>query len=267
MGSYPLDGLHYSCGNRYAQELGIALDDDPIRALQRLQRNAKELADRFSAAANAGGPDFTGSDRSGMVSVTIQRDGMPVDVRLQPEWRNKLSSAALSAAIVEAFTNAITARLSAWGEAMARPSPAGEAEAGEPDWSSQVQLGDPTSRQSGAAIRDLLDLLNEVDSRMSDYAASVEASATRSITGENSSRTVRVTMTAGALAAVAIDAEWLRAARHDRIADAVAEALAAAHRAAQDGRERILDELPAFRRLQHLTESPQTLLREIGLLR
>ncbi|MEV8506288.1 YbaB/EbfC family nucleoid-associated protein [Actinoplanes sp. NPDC051475] len=241
-------------------------DDDPIRGLQQLQRDAEDLARRFSAAASAGAHDFTGTDRAGMVTIAIEADGKPVDVTLRPEWRDKLSASQLPEAITEAYTNAVTARLSAWAEGMAQPS-SGEAEAVEPEWQSRVELGDPSSRQSTAAIRDLVDLLNEVDSRMPDFAASVEASATRSITGENVSRTVRVTMTGGALAAVSIDSEWLRTSQHDRIADAVAEALAAAHRAARDERERIFDESPAFGRLQRLTASPQSLLREIGLIR
>ncbi|MEV6595562.1 hypothetical protein AB0M36_01705 [Actinoplanes sp. NPDC051346] len=243
------------------------VDDDQLRTLRQLQQEAEGLAQRLSAAAHAAGAgEFTGTDTVGVVTVTIRADGTPNEVTLRQDWRDRIGDGELSSAVMAAHGQAITARLSAWGAGLEQGTPPEAPSVPQPALFESAEPGDPTSRQSALALRDLLDLLNEVDSRMPALTASLEAVG-QPVTAENLSRTVRVTLTAGSLSAVTIDRDWLRSAHHDRLGDALAEALAAAHRAERDRRERIFDAEPAVTRLQRLTGSPETLLREIGLIR
>lgn len=242
-------------------------DDDHVQGLRELQREAESLAHLLSAAAGAGGNVFTGADSSGAVEITISADGVPVDVRLRQDWRDALGATGLGAAIVAASTAAVTARLTAWGAAMAEQRDTDRPSKDDPGWLAQAEPGDPSSRQSELALQSLLDLLNEVDDRMPAAAEAAQVATTQPVTSANLARTVEVTMTAGTVTVVYFNDRWLRTAGHDRIADALAETLKAAHHATARQQDRIFDSVPAFARLQQLTASPETLLRELGLLR
>ncbi|MEU4217346.1 hypothetical protein [Actinoplanes sp. NPDC026623] len=239
--------------------------DDQLQNLRELEHRAADLARRFAAAAASGSGTFTGTDSDEAVEVAIGDDGQAVQVRLSREWRSLIGDTGLGVAVVTAFANAATARLTAWATGMAEQT--GTQSAEEDLTPPRAEPGNPVSRQSEFALRDLLDLLHEVDEQMPAAIEGAEAAATGTLSAANPRRTVRVTATAGAVTSVEFDGEWLRSAQHDRIAEAITEALAAVQRLAAEERARAFDGVPAFGRLRRLTESPETLWREIGLIR
>ena len=258
--------------------------DDQFRGLAELQTAAADLSRRLTAAARAGGDAFAGVDRSGTVEATVDADGRPVRARLDPDWRSAMSAAELGGAVVAATTGALTERLTAWAEGMRRQSPAPALRpdaptdplagppAGPPadppaDPLAGAEPGDPTSRQSQLAVRDMLDLLREADEQLPAAIERAESAADRPLSAFDSGRTVRVTATHGTLTTVDFDDEWLRGASPGRIGEAVTDAFAALARRAAQERADDAGRAPAIARLQRLTASPETLWRELGLIR
>jgi hypothetical protein len=143
----------------------------------------------------------------------------------------------------------------------ARPAP--DPPGGVAGW----EPGDPASRQSQLAMEDLQALVEKVDRLLPAATAAARAAATSPVTGHDRARTVRVTQAGGLPAGVELDARWLATAPHDRIGAAVAEALADADRRGRALRDGASGGDPAFDRLRRLTESPENLLREVGLIR
>jgi DNA-binding protein YbaB len=235
-----------------------------LSGLRALQREADELAGRLAAAAGAAEAEFTAGDDAGVVDVTIGADGAASRVRLDPGWRRVVGVDGLGSSVVAALTAATTERLSAWAGAMASGNTAAVADRG-PD--RRTEVGDPSSRRSVLAVRDLMDLINEVTARLHEVARTAGAVPVPDVTSTNGSRTVRVTATGGMVTAVDFDGQWLRSVDHLRIAAAVQEALAASVHDAARARQERFDAVPGLDRVRRLTASPETLLREIGLLR
>ncbi|MBM2620766.1 hypothetical protein JIG36_35230 [Actinoplanes sp. LDG1-06] len=234
-------------------------DQFDVTRLKQLQGEAEALAGQLSAAAEASKGQFTGRDNDGAVEVTVGDDGSATRVDLDPQWRRTVGDG-LGLAVVAALQDSAAQRMAAWGSAPAAPAEATPA----PDPTRGTEIGDPSSRQSMLALRDLFDLIGEVTAGLHDLSHQPGA---QPVSSTNNSRTVRVTAAGGTVSSVDFDDEWLRAASHERIAQAVLEALEASARDAAAERQRAVDAVPGLGRVQRLTESPETLLREIGLIR
>jgi DNA-binding protein YbaB len=243
---------------------------DIVQTLRQLQHDLDAMTRRLEAAAHTGGGMVTGTDATGTVEVDMTTAGIPAGVRLRPDWRDRLGAEGLGAAVVQASTSAVTARLArlaTWGAGISEqtdtadtPAPAGLAPAG-------FTPGDPASRQSQLAIEDLLDLLYDLDDQIPALQAAAETAATTPVQTHNPHHTVTVTTIGGTPTRVDIDTHWAASAHHDHIAGAITDTLIAAHQASNGLREQALGTSPAIERLRHLTASPERLLREIGLIR
>jgi DNA-binding protein YbaB len=108
----------------------------------------------------------------------------------------------------------------------------------------------------------MFDLIETVTDRLADQATITP----QSVISASPNHTVRVTSIGGTITSVEFDEHWLRTAGHDRIGDAIRDAAAAAARDTDHDREQRGHGDPSFDRLRQLTSSPQTLLREIGLI-
>jgi len=237
-----------------------------VRALQALQARAEDLVRRLRAAAQSGSGVFSGADPTGSVEVQVTSAGAPTAVRVAADWRDRLSLDGLGAAVVQACTAAVAARVAAWGAGLTQQH--GDIDAGEPATDvSGFEPGDPTSRQSQVVLEELLSLIFEVDDQIPALRADAQAVATASVQTRNAAHTIVVTTVGGALTRVDIDRGWLRSAHHDRVAGAMAETLAAAYQADTDRRRQAGSGGPAVERLRDLTQSPERLLREVGLIR
>lgn len=260
-----------------------------LSALRALRQQADELVDALSAGAAAAQAEFVGGDEAGIVEVAVDASGAPVRVRLAPDWRQVVGASDLGAAVVNALSSATTQRLAAWahgvvqggGHGGARTPPARDhrtsADSGAgTNHGTSVDLGgdgpavvgDPSSRQAVHGLRDLTDLIAEVTDRLGELAQAATVLADGTVTSTNPARTVRVTTTGGTITAIEFDDEWLRSTTdHERVAGAIQEALAAVTAATASARQDLLDSIPGLDRVRRLTASPETLFREIGLLR
>jgi DNA-binding protein YbaB len=237
-----------------------------LSRLRELQREAADLARRLSAASTAAEAEFVGSDSAGVVEITIGSDGAPTRVRLDSGWRQVVGITGLGAAVIAALTAAVTERLSAWAGGMA-PAGDGRPAALDTEPYRHAELGDPSSRQSALALRDLMALVDDVTARLPEVAQAAEAATTASVTATNGGRTVRVTTVGGMVSAVDFDEQWLRSADHQRIEQAIQEALTTSVRDCAQARLEAFAAVPGLDRVRALTASPETLLREIGLLK
>lgn len=195
-------------------------------------------------------------------------DGAPTSVRVDPDWRRVVGAAGLGPAVLAALAAADHARLAAWAEGVNR-SPEDGADhliAAGPTFG-RDQLGDPASRQSQAALREVFDLIGQVTGRLSEFGQDVVAASQRPVETSNMSRTVRVAVTDGVVKSVEFDREWLMSSRPERIGDAIHDALSVAARAAVATKAQMADALPEISRLRNLTASPEALLRQVGFLR
>lgn len=244
----------------------MTVGDDQVQGLRQLQHQATRLSRRLRSAATAGGVAFTGTDSTGAVAATLSVDGQPPQVRLSADWRTMVAQHALGAAVVAALSNATTARLTGWAAGLtSEPEPRDPGD--EPVALAHAEPGDPASRQSAYALRDMLELLEDVDTQMAAGIEAAEAAATRTRTAANPRQTVRITATADMVTSVDFDSGWLRSADHDRIAAAITDALAALRHLTAADHERALQSLPAIDRLRRLTATPESLWREAGLIR
>ncbi|WP_305784463.1 hypothetical protein [Symbioplanes lichenis] len=267
----------------------MALDEERFAALH---RSAVGLGQRLAAAATAAAAPTTGSDDTGCVTAEVRADDQPVTIRLAGDWREAVGARALGRAVVTALTNASAARLTAWAGAMtAHSTPAADSAAPAPaigaalgaratpgagtilggadpggDGSAGGALGDPGSRQSGYAQRDLIELILQVGEQFPAAAAAAEAAA-RQVTATSATGTVRATATGGIVTAVDCDEEWAARVPEARLAAALTEAVNAVRRRAAEERDRARPATPALDRLRRLTDTPEELWRETGLLR
>jgi DNA-binding protein YbaB len=240
-----------------------------LAGLQELQRQAEELAGQLSAAAAAAGSEFVGADSTGVIEVTIDSGGAPVRVRLERDWSRIVGANGLGPAVVGAVQAAGTELLTAWaaGVAQAQAVPPVTSDGSGRGRVEHAEPGDPSSRQSAYAIRDVLDLVDAALDRMGQLQEAAEDAANRHVTSTNPTHTVRVTTVGGVVEGVEFDETWLRSAHQERIAGAIQEALAASGRAVAEENQRLHDSVPGLDRIRQLTSSPETLLREIGLIR
>ncbi|WP_158624302.1 YbaB/EbfC family nucleoid-associated protein [Micromonospora sp. HM5-17] len=243
-------------------------DHVDLAGLRDLQRQAEELAAQLSAAAAAAEAEFVGGDSAGAVEVTIDGSGAPVRVRLDRDWLRITGMSGLGPAVIDAVQAATNERLTAW--ATEASTFEGGPDTQQPttiDRLERAEVGDPSSRQSMYAMRDLLDLVDGALEHLDRMAEAAESAATRSTTATNPTRTVRVTSVGGTVTEIDFDDEWLRSAHHERIADAIRDALAASWRAVEEERQRVFETVPGMERMRRLTASPEALLREVGLIR
>jgi hypothetical protein len=160
------------------------------------------------------------------------------------------------------------ARLTAWAESLnSRPANSTTTPSTVTYIDSGSDVGDPSSRQSTLALSNLLTVIGEATARLSEVTRAVEAAATRSSAAANATRTVGVTARGDTITGVDFDDQWLREAHPDRIGAAVHEALTACLREAAAAKERAIDGGPELDRVRRLANSPEQLLREVGLLR
>jgi hypothetical protein len=93
---------------------------DLLADLSRIQSYAAGLQ-RLLEEARASSPDTArGSDRSGSVALTLGQDGLPLSLRVSPDWARKIQPPAFAGAVVEASQAALGERMAAWVSALER---------------------------------------------------------------------------------------------------------------------------------------------------
>lgn len=237
--------------------------DDHVGAWADVQRSAEELTHRFERALSGG--TVTGVDDTRCVTVTVDTAGRMTRLDLQQGWRAEIGSR-LGTAIIAALDDAAQQRLAAWAAATAAGNAPSDTAPRAPDPLTAAEAGDPASHQSRHAIRELLDLIRRVDDQLPALLDRARAAA-RPVDATNANRTVRVRVRNNEVASIDLDQNWVRDTTDARLTADLAATVTAAQRIAADQREQVWNDSPDLARLRRLTESPEVLLREVGLIR
>lgn len=210
--------------------------DDIVDELRQLQRYAAGLHSLLADAQAKSPPQAEGSDSSGAVHVVLAPGGLPDSIRVRPDWNRKLSPEAFGGAVVEAFTAAANARITAWTTALE-----------EEGWQSKVgRLRDELDRPNARAPSDGIppafrrdqkavrpraldavaeDVINALDAAPT-LAARLPAPA--QAVGRSAAGRLVITLADGGLASCTADPQWVSQQTAARLMTALSEALAAA---------------------------------------
>jgi DNA-binding protein YbaB len=258
--------------------------DDPVERLAELRDRADSVAQKMEVALGAVGgqkgraqhqaDEYTGSDSTGLVTVSMVADGPVREVTVQRGWRERLGITGLSAAVQEAVQSAATARLGAWGEAFVeqdsapdpRPRPAPltyETLAAQVD---ELATGTMSGSQRQAALEELLAMAEEVERGIDQVSAQMQAVLDATYTGRSQSGHVSVTVTgAGAVTEIRYDSRWLGEAHELNIGRETADAFRAAYLRA--GERTVADAVAnsPLGQIQALSQDPLGLARRLYL--
>jgi hypothetical protein len=218
------------------------------------------LAQSRETAAQLGGLDRTtaASDAAGAVTVTVRADGSVVQARLHDQWRSRLGAADLSAAVAEAITSAQTRSTEDWAAAPAgepsAPTPNGPtASEGEPD-------GDPV-----AFFRELMGLLDDVESRLPDLAAVAQQAVDREVRVAGPAGGLTAIARQGVLVGLEENPQWMREAPRFRVEEELSAVLAQALPGLPKQATAAMREVAPVGRLLGLLDDPAAFLARLGL--
>jgi DNA-binding protein YbaB len=249
------------------------VNNDPVERLAELRDRADSVAQKMEAA-QAQSADFTGTDESGLVSVTLAAVGHVQEVRVERGWREQLGAAGLGAAVREAAAAAATARLEAWGDAFIeqedspdprpRPMPLTfETTAHQLD---ELATGKLDGSQRRAALEELLAMAEAIERGIDQVSGQMQAHLDAEYTGRSQGGHVTVKISgAGAIDEVRYDPRWLLEAHELNIGRETTDAFRAAYRRAG---ERTVADMVAnspLGEIQALGQDPLGLARRLYL--
>jgi hypothetical protein len=196
--------------------------EDTGEELARIQRQFSGLTDRLATAGAGLPPHADGADLTGAVQVRVGPDGIPVAVRVAPDWPRRLRPEAFAGAVVAACRAAEQARSAAWNEALARDGwpdgaarpPAGEAVEGAAD--------EVTPRPFGDLVEDILKAADDAEAFIQHVATTARGA------GRNAGRQPVVELSSAGLVSCQADPRWVSRQTGPGLAAAVQEAVAAA---------------------------------------
>lgn len=221
------------------------------------------LAQSRHSAAQLGGLDRStdASDSAGAVTVTVRADGSVVQARLHDQWRTRLGSTGLSAAVAEAITSAQSQSARDWAGAAAGEPPTHSTQDftaipvndREPD-------GDPVE-----FFRELMALLDDVERRLPDLAGIAQQAVEREIRVEGPSGGITAVARQGVLVAIEENPQWMREAPRNRIEEELSAVLAQALPGLPKQATAAMREVAPVGQLLGLLDDPATFLARLGL--
>ncbi|MDQ4051161.1 MAG: hypothetical protein M3237_00475 [Actinomycetota bacterium] len=243
---------------------------DPTERIADVRDDVDRIAQTFERARDRQ-TTVSGADRTRQVSVRVSPSGEVEDILLGNRWSQEVAPEDLGAALVEAYTQATTASINQWGEAVAD-----EAEAPAP------QARPMTTRPTSMQLRDLVTperladqsenalaamafLLEGVLHDYEQVSSDVTALVARRIEAHSQGATVTLDGN-GVLIGVAVDADWAEATAPGNLSRHV---MTAYRQARREARSRTVDDVihdSRLGRLQRLAEEPEALAAELGLL-
>ena len=215
-----------------------------------LQRHADHLAEVARTVAAAKPAQSKGTDTTGCARVTIDPDGLPVELRVVERWQRLCAADKLSAAVLEAYEDALRVALATWptgklDERPLHPSPQHQTPSAPTPPTGQVT---ESTELAERAITNLQRL-----QRMPTGASAVHE-------GSDGKRHVTIQLGSGGLTACKIDPQWAAGRGGTVITDGLATALrhANASRAAASAPQQDLDSFlgDALATFSALTQMP-----------
>lgn len=214
---------------------GPRLPADFVAELGRIQSLAAGLGGLLARAQQNAPAQAAGADSTGAVQVALGPDGLPEQIRVGSDWKQRLDPEAFGAAVGEAFTAASADRMEAWmgrlrdegweadverlrAQGDLAPEPAG----GPPAAFRPPSPDGRPPRSLDLVTEDLLSAFGTLDAHLS--RAAVPAGGTGAAAGGQLTVTLSPT---GGLSCTA-DPRWLSRTIPAALAAALDEALAAA---------------------------------------
>lgn len=247
-------------------EPGSVLED-----IAQLRQDAEDLQREFAVHQDPSA-EYKGQDRAGAVRVALRGDGRVADVEVDRAWRDSVGVQGLSAAVLEAITNASMRRLTAWGKAVADEQAASgavsENRAGRERGSAKTDSrAAPPADNADAreALHQVVSMLEGVERDLDDLERRVTQRVRREVVGRGPSNMVTVTMTGGGqVSGVDIQPRFLQQAHERRIAQELRSAFDAAYaKAGKLSLEAVLGD-GQLAKLHSLGSDPAAMLRKLG---
>lgn len=215
----------------------LLVTGDPSEHLAQLRDELDVFVQKADAAKPPAGP-FTGVDGSGTITVTMD-EARVRDVAVSRAWREAIAASDLAAAVAEAVTAAVAARLRGWGDAVAeqeeapdpRPRPMDVRAQGLAHQLDELTTRNLNSAQGLAALAELLAMVEAVERGIDEASARIDQKLEATYTGVSRARKVRVTVKGtGEFAGAAFDRRWLVDAHEYNIGRQATEAFRDAYR-------------------------------------
>ncbi|MPZ65194.1 MAG: hypothetical protein GEU83_06640 [Pseudonocardiaceae bacterium] len=242
-----------------------------ITDLEELRHDAENLQRLFSAGY-APAAQHRGQNGTHAVRVTVGGDGNVSDVEIDQSWRRTVGEQGLSAAVLEAVTDATMRRLAQWAEAVASEQ-SHSAQPNEGAGSGELTTTGPVrppglsdNAEARRTVQEVLSLLKNVEAELDDLEREVKRRGQQHVVGRSPSHLVKVTMAGrGQVVDVNIQRRLMQRADERLLARELTKAFHAAYERADalkldgflgDGK---------LSRLQDLAADPNALLRRLGL--
>lgn len=240
--------------------------------MARLRDEMLALAGQLRAASSATTLTFTGEDDSGSVRVTLDPAGRPGEVLVRAGWRDSTADrAGLAEAVRQAWRAAVSARLTAWSEAVEEsspPAPTVECESfSTPVLPADAVPGDLLDYRAQSNLSGLTSLLADAEAALDELPAITSAVTPAMADGRSPGREVTVTIADGELIELRPDSRWLADAAPATISRMIQAALTDAYRNLDQSQGQGRVQPAALRELTELTNDPVTLMHTVGLLR
>ncbi len=202
--------------------------DDLLADISALHAYAASIARLVGNADEIAPQSGTGTDRSGLIRVKVDANGIPISVRIDQHWQRAIAPRKLGASIVAGSHAAVANRLRKWSRILretgwedevdrlrrskATPPPAAPPRPVEPE----------RTRPIDVVAEDLI--------KAFDAIAELPASGPRDTTGSGRDRTrnVAITVSRGGLVSCEVDGAWAAGRSAASLMNAIGEALTAA---------------------------------------
>lgn len=197
---------------------------------------------------------YTGEDRNGLSSVTVDGHGRTTDVVVMREWRRETDPAGLGRALLAAAGDAQARRLE------------GMATGGVPATTALLDRA-PVATSLDASgpdlIRELLPLLERVERQLDDAGQRLARHFTDAVHLRSSGGECAITARGGQVSEIEFDAHWIASAGAGEVAHHVCQLFQDAHDRALTGIGDLLP--PELGDLMSFAADPARMLRQLGL--
>jgi DNA-binding protein YbaB len=208
------------------------MSDDWAEDVARLHDEVDRTAQRYEDAVAHIEP-VTASDPTGSVSVTLDKDGLLQDVKVEGTWRKSLEPSALGAAVQEAIMTAAAQRTETWSTRLAEQSDEPESRARPMAPPSESLAGKLTAAADGAtpgppaaALEELLQLLKAINTGIDEATSEIGAHLAKEYAGRSSSGHVRATINGTCLIKeLTYEQRWIEKAHHFNVGRETMEAV------------------------------------------
>jgi hypothetical protein len=210
------------------------MTENMMTELSRLQRYASALQGLLQEA-QAWSPDGAqGTDGSGAVSMTVGADGLPVSVRVSSDWNRRIRPDAFAAAVVEASRAAQGEWAASWIDALEREGWQAKADglrvsldgptgtSGPPPPAPRPDLAGLRPRPLNVLAEDALKEFGTVEKLLPQSLAAAQG------TGRSAGGRFVLVLSRGGIVSCSADPAWVSQQTPGMLANAFADALAAA---------------------------------------